>query len=121
MSGCLCFSRLFFSWPSPYPAAHFAAILKKPTTMTPTDLPLGYYRHFKGAVYRVAGVARGCDSLVWHVYYQCCYGDWSYWLRPYDNFCEPVEREGVAQPRFVFLGADAPAELEGDTGAGRGA
>lgn len=84
--------------------------------MSSPDLSLGYYRHFKGAVYRVAGVARDCDTQAWSVYYQCCYGDWSYWLRPYDNFCESIVQDGVPQPRFQFLGVELPAELDGASG-----
>jgi hypothetical protein len=84
--------------------------------MPPPNLPLGYYRHFKGAIYRVAGLARDCDSEVWSVYYQCCYGDWSFWLRPYANFCAPVVRDGVEQPRFVFLGVNKPSQLDGVDG-----
>ena len=79
--------------------------------MTPPDLPLGYYRHFKGAIYRVAGLARDCETQVWTVYYQCCYGDWSYWLRPYTVFCEQVLQGGQMQPRFQFIGVDAPGDL----------
>jgi hypothetical protein len=82
--------------------------------MTSPDLPLGYYRHFKGAIYRVAGLARDCETQRWTVYYQCCYGDWSYWLRPYDNFCEHVLKEGLTRPRFEFISAHAPTELEGE-------
>jgi hypothetical protein len=81
--------------------------------MTSTELTLGYYRHFKGALYRVAGIARDCDSQVWHVYYQCCYGDWSYWLRPLDNFNEQIERNGQIVARFAFVGEEPPAELTG--------
>ncbi len=85
-------------------------------SMHHTDLPLGYYRHFKGAIYRVAGLARDCDSQQWMVYYQCCYGDWSYWLRPLDNFCATIIKEGTSLPRFTFLGEEAPADLIGVPG-----
>lgn len=81
--------------------------------MNQADVPLGYYRHFKGAIYRVAGLARDCESQQWMVYYQCCYGDWSYWLRSLDDFCAHVIKEGINQPRFVYLGQQVPAELAG--------
>lgn len=79
--------------------------------MNQPDVPLGYYRHFKGAIYRVAGLARHCESQQWMVYYQCCYGDWSFWLRPVDDFCAQVIKEGLSQPRFVFIGQVPPVEL----------
>lgn len=82
--------------------------------MQTPDLPLGYYRHFKGAFYRVAGFARDCDSQQWHVYYQCCYGDWSYWLRPLDNFIEQVERGAEVVARFTYVGLERPEEIGND-------
>jgi len=84
--------------------------------MSQVDVPLGYYRHFKGAIYRVAGLARDCESQQWMVYYQCCYGDWSYWLRPVENFCQAVIKDGLSLPRFVFLGEQVPTELAGAGG-----
>ena len=84
--------------------------------MSQPELQQGYYRHFKGGIYRVAGLARDCDSQRWMVYYQCCYGDWSYWLRPLENFCETVQRDNITQARFEFIGTQLPSELEGERG-----
>jgi hypothetical protein len=72
------------------------------------ELPLGYYRHFKGGIYRVEGLARDAQTEAWCVYYQCQYGDYSYWVRPLAQFLELVEREGHTLPRFSYLGATHP-------------
>ena len=78
--------------------------------MSAADLPLGYYRHFKGGFYQVLGLARHCDTQDWQVYYRCCYGDWSYWVRPLDNLVQRLEVTG--KRRFEFIGTQRPAGLE---------
>ncbi len=77
-------------------------------SLPPQALPLGYYQHLKGGVYRVLGLARDTSSEAWMVYYQCQYGDWSYWVRPLAEFVEPVTRDGQTQARFRFLAEQWP-------------
>lgn len=69
------------------------------------DLKKGIYRHFKGQLYEVLETARHCDTEEWFVVYRALYGEMGVWLRPLENFCEIVEREGKSLPRFVYVGS----------------
>lgn len=66
-------------------------------------LPKGLYRHYKGQDYKVLEVARHSETEEWFVVYQCLYGDYSIWVRPYDMFTETVIIEGKETPRFALL------------------
>ena len=65
----------------------------------------GIYRHFKGGIYRVIGMARHSEDLSPMVIYQSCKDD-SYWVRPASMWNETVERDGVVKPRFQYIGED---------------
>jgi len=41
------------------------------------------------------------------VFYQCLYGDYSYWVRPLSMFQESVEVDGEQVPRFALVKAEA--------------
>ena len=69
------------------------------------DLQPGIYRHFKGNRYEVLGVARHSETHEPLVIYRALYGDRGLWVRPLGMFTEQVVHEGVAQPRFDFIGA----------------
>ncbi len=64
----------------------------------------GKYRHFKGGEYAVQGVARHSESGESLVVYTPLYGEGGLWVRPLEMFLESVEREGVARPRFEYIG-----------------
>ncbi len=66
----------------------------------------GLYRHYKGKPYRVLGVVRHSETLEELVHYQCLYDnpDGSFWVRPRAMFEEMVVIDGIAQPRFAFVG-----------------
>ena len=70
------------------------------------DQPLnpGRYRHYKGADYEVIGVATHSETEERLVVYRPLYGERGLWVRPLDMFCEDVEVEGKAVPRFRFQG-----------------
>jgi hypothetical protein len=74
--------------------------------------PLGRYRHYKGGVYDVIGVARHSETLEPMVVYRPLYGATGLWVRPYAMFFEHIEVDGRSQPRF----APVPAAL----GSGEG-
>jgi hypothetical protein len=76
----------------------------------PPELPLGRYRHYKGAEYQVLGLARHSETREWMVVYRCLYGDFSLWVRPLAMFQEWVDHEGVQQPRFSWLAPMATQE-----------
>lgn len=69
-------------------------------------LQAGIYKHYKGKLYQVFHVATHSESEEKLVVYQCLYGDYSIWVRPYDMFIEAVQLEdGNIVPRFEFVNA----------------
>ena len=65
------------------------------------DILPGLYRHFKGSLYRVEGVARHSETLEEMVVYRALYGEGGLWVRPAAMWNETVTHEGVLQPRFA--------------------
>ena len=66
-------------------------------------LKLGFYRHFKGNVYEVIGVAKHSEDLGEMVVYRATY-DGSLWVRPLDMWEETLVRDGVEYKRFTYIG-----------------
>ena len=64
----------------------------------------GLYRHFKGGEYRVLYMARHSETEEWMVVYQALYGDRGIWVRPASMWNEEIERGGVKQKRFTYVG-----------------
>ncbi len=62
----------------------------------------GKYRHFKGGLYEVLGVARHSETEEELVVYRTGRGDW--WVRPRAMFEETVLHDGREVPRFTYLG-----------------
>ena len=71
-----------------------------------------YYRHFKGNIYRLVGIAKDSESLEKRVVYQAMYGDGDLWVRPYDMFFGKVERDGRVMDRFSPI-SEEEARSEG--------
>jgi hypothetical protein len=63
----------------------------------------GRYRHYKGNLYEVIGVARHSETLEPVIVYRPLYGAGDLWVRPYAMFFEDVEVDGRSQPRFSRL------------------
>jgi len=63
----------------------------------------GTYRHYKGNLYEVIGVARHSETLEEMVVYRALYGDGGLWVRPLAMFCENVEVDGHTVPRFAVV------------------
>lgn len=61
----------------------------------------GIYRHFKGGLYEVVGLARHSETEEQLVVYRPLSGDSGLWVRPLEMWAEPVDRDGYAGPRFV--------------------
>lgn len=76
------------------------------------SIQLGRYRHYKGGEYEVIGIVRHSESLEPLVLYRPLYVNSGSWVRPFAMFLEPVEHESRSQPRFSFIGAEAPASEE---------
>ena len=62
-----------------------------------------YYRHFKGNVYRLVGIAKDSETLEEMVVYQAMYGDGQLWVRPKAMFFGTVERDGKVMERFTEI------------------
>lgn len=67
------------------------------------SLENGIYKHYKGNLYEVLGVARHSETEERHVVYKTLYGDYSMWVRPLSMFTETVEVNGEQILRFEFV------------------
>ncbi len=65
------------------------------------------YRHFKGNLYRVEGIAKHSENCEEFVVYRQMYGDGSLWIRPLSMFLEEVDRvkypDAVQKYRFELI------------------
>lgn len=60
----------------------------------------GTYTHYKGKRYDVFCSAYDRNGNK-YVLYQQCYGDFAFWIRPYDMFFDTVDVNGATQNRFT--------------------
>lgn len=67
------------------------------------DIKPGKYRHFKGNMYEVIGVAKHSESLEEMVVYRALYGSGDLWVRPVSMWNETVERDGKTYRRFTKI------------------
>lgn len=63
----------------------------------------GIYRHYKGQLYQVFGTATHSETEELLVAYQCLYGNYDLWVRPFAMFTEQVTIDGITRPRFEFV------------------
>jgi hypothetical protein len=66
-------------------------------------LKIGKYRHFKGGMYEVIGVAKHSETLEETVVYRALYGDGELWVRPLSMWNETVVYNGQTVPRFTYI------------------
>lgn len=69
----------------------------------PADPAPGRYRHYKGGLYTVVGIARHSETGEFLVVYRPEYGERAFWVRPVTMFNESVQIEGKSIPRFERL------------------
>ena len=62
----------------------------------------GRYKHYKGNMYEVIGIAKHSETLEEMVVYRALYGDGCLWVRPASMWEETVTVNGVQNPRFEF-------------------
>jgi putative endonuclease len=67
---------------------------------TASPIPVGIYRHYKGNLYEVVGMARHSETLEDMVVYKALYGEGGTWVRPASMWDEPVEVDGKTVRRF---------------------
>ena len=67
------------------------------------DIKPGKYRHFKGNMYEVIGIAKHSESLEEMVVYRALYGSGDLWVRPASMWNETVERDGKTFKRFEYV------------------
>jgi len=65
------------------------------------ETPLGRYRHYKGGLYEVVGVARHSETLEPLVVYRPLYNASGLWVRPHAMFFGTLEVDGVELQRFT--------------------
>ena len=69
------------------------------------DLKLGLYKHYKGKIYEVVGIAKHSETLIDMVVYKATYqpeGE-NLWVRPLTMFMETIVVEGIELKRFEKL------------------
>ena len=67
------------------------------------EIQPGLWRHFKGNLYRVQGIALHSETGEEMVVYQALYGERGLWVRPAKMFFETVERGGKTMKRFELV------------------
>lgn len=67
------------------------------------DIRTGKYRHFKGNLYEVLGVATHSETMEPMVVYRALYGDFGLWVRPASMWEETIERDGKTFKRFSYI------------------
>lgn len=69
------------------------------------DLKLGLYKHYKGKIYEVVGIAKHSETLEDMAVYKATYqpeGE-NLWVRPLAMFMETIVVEGMELKRFEKL------------------
>ena len=72
--------------------------------MSKINIPKGIYKHFKGHIYKVIGIAKHSETLEEQVVYVSISDDTDIWVRPAAMFLDVIERDGKRFQRFEFLG-----------------
>ena len=63
----------------------------------------GTYRHYKGNLYKVLGLAKHSETLEELVVYEAQYGERGLWVRPKEMFLETIVVNGEEKNRFQLV------------------
>ena len=72
----------------------------------------GEYEHYKGNRYKVISIAKHSETLEKLVVYQALYGNREVWVRPYNMFCEKIQKDNTEIPRFKYVGDEKDLTCE---------
>ena len=66
------------------------------------SISLGFYKHYKGNIYEVIGIAKHSETLEEMVVYKATYqlAGQNLWVRPLTMFMETIVIDGVEKKRF---------------------
>lgn len=67
-------------------------------------IKVGQYRHYKGNLYEVIGVAKHSETEEEFVVYRALYGNQKLWIRPKEMFAETVILHNREVYRFEYIG-----------------
>lgn len=66
-------------------------------------IPFGVYRHYKGNLYEVIGMARHSETLEDMVIYKALYGERGVWVRPRSMWDNLIDMDGKTVKRFELI------------------
>ncbi len=66
------------------------------------ELKSGIYKHYKGNLYEVIGVAKHSETDELLVVYKPLYGEQKLWVRPYQMFTETIIHNSKEIKRFEY-------------------
>lgn len=67
------------------------------------EIKKGVYKHFKGHVYNVIGVAKHSETLQEMAVYVNSDNNNDIWVRPIEMFIEKIEKDGKILDRFTLM------------------
>ncbi len=63
----------------------------------------GIYKHYKGNIYEVIGIANHSETMEKMVVYKALYGNGELWVRPLSMWNEEIDVNGEKKPRFKLI------------------